>query len=227
MIHLQLLGAEFKKKISLFEILRLLCGLSLISTLLFRAVVRRTNVHRAVKSYQFLILAPAILCPSVCIRWDNPSVSLKCRDWEIGYSREHSYQLNWALLTAAVNALFRKSSQRERDVEGSACHLRGFAYSAQVWVIFDAPKTASLCLNGHRNRPKDALLPLLQKVIRLMRNGWGTWGCSAWREGCSGGTLLLSTTTWKEAAAWWNSVSSLVLQVRDKRKWPQFAPGEV
>ena len=33
----------------------------------------------------------------------------------------------------------------------------------------------------------------------LTRSGWGNWGCVVWRRGGWRGTLLLSTTTWKEA----------------------------
>lgn len=42
-----------------------------------------------------------------------------------------------------------------------------------------------------------------------VRSDWENHGCLVWRRGCSGETLLLFTTTWKEVVAWWISVSFL------------------
>lgn len=61
-------------------------------------------------------------------------------------------------MNAAATTLFRKGNQREKDVKDSVCNLSGFAVSAQAWVIFGAPKTASACLNSCRNKPENPLL---------------------------------------------------------------------
>lgn len=37
--------------------------------------------------------------------------------------------------------------------------------------------------------------------VSPVRGSWGSWGCLDWRKGGLGGTLLLSTTPWKEAGA--------------------------
>lgn len=50
----------------------------------------------------------------------------------------------------------------EKDVKSSACHLTGFAVSAQACVIFGAPKTASACLNSCRNKTKNLLFLFLR-----------------------------------------------------------------